>query len=145
MLRSRVWVKIGKRMVFSDDILGIDYENKEIVTQQVYFENGLPDDRDIYCYDFDEIELMQSTGLKDKNGKEIFEGDIVRTTRFLGRADEIGGFYEYDKEFIGIVKQLEGSWVIDTGSDAVCLWTEIEENEIIGNVYENPELLEVNE
>ncbi len=87
----------------------------------------------------DEIELMQSTGLKDKNGKEIFEGDIVRTTRFLGRADEIGGFYEYDKEFIGIVKQLEGSWVIDTGSDAVCLWTEIEENKIIGNIYENKE------
>lgn len=83
--------------------------------------------------------LGQSTGLKDKNGKEIFEGDIVRTTRFLGRADEIGGFYEYDKEFIGIVKQLEGSWVIDTGSDAVCLWTEIEENEIIGNIYENKE------
>ncbi|VOI96875.1 YopX protein [Streptococcus pneumoniae] len=137
--RYRVRVKIGKRMVFSDDILAIDYENKEIVTQQVYFENGLPDDRDIYCYDFDEIELMQSTGLKDKNGKEIFEGDIVRTTRFLGRADEIGGFYEYDKEFIGIVKQLEGSWVIDTGSDAVCLWTEIEENEIIGNIYENKE------
>ncbi|HGQ3302600.1 TPA: YopX family protein [Streptococcus pneumoniae] len=137
--KFRVWVKTEKRMFFSDDILAIDYENKEIVTQQVYFENGLPDDRDIYCYDFDEIELMQSTGLKDKNGKEIFEGDIVRTTRFLGRADEIGGFYEYDKEFIGIVKQLEGSWVIDTGSDAVCLWTEIEENEIIGNIYENKE------
>ncbi|VTF15571.1 YopX protein [Streptococcus pneumoniae] len=83
--------------------------------------------------------LGQSTGLRDENGKEIFEGDIVRTTRFLGRADEIGGFYEYDKEFIGIVKQLEGSWVIDTGSDAVCLWTEIEENEIIGNIYENKE------
>lgn len=137
--RYRAWIKTEKRMFFSDDILAIDYENKEIVTQQVYFENGLPDDRDIYCYDFDEIELMQSTGLKDKNGKEIFEGGIVRTTRFLGRADEIGGFYEYDKEFIGIVKQLEGSWVIDTGSDAVCLWTEIEENEIIGNIYENKE------
>ncbi|VOF58666.1 YopX protein [Streptococcus pneumoniae] len=137
--RYRAWIKTEKRMFFSDDILAIDYENKEIVTQQVYFENGLLDDRDIYCYDFDEIELMQSTGLKDKNGKEIFEGDIVRTTRFLGRADEIGGFYEYDKEFIGIVKQLEGSWVIDTGSDAVCLWTEIEENEIIGNIYENKE------
>ncbi|HEV4781317.1 TPA: hypothetical protein VY123_001944 [Streptococcus pneumoniae] len=120
-------------------MLAIDYENKKIVTQQVYFESGLAVERDIYCYDFDDIELMQSTGLKDKNGKEIFEGDIVRTTRFLGRADEIGGFYEYDKEFIGIVKQLEGSWVIDTGSDAVCLWTEIEENEIIGNIYENKE------
>lgn len=143
--RYRAWIKTEKRMFFSDDILAIDYENKEIVTQQVYFESGLAVERDIYCYDFDDIELMQSTGLKDKNGKEIFEGDIVRTTRFLGRADEIGGFYEYDKEFIGIVKQLEGSWVIDTGSDAVCLWTEIEENEIIGSIYENPELLEVKE
>ncbi|HEW6374920.1 TPA: hypothetical protein V0048_001821 [Streptococcus pneumoniae] len=87
----------------------------------------------------DEIELMQSTGLRDKNGKEIFEGDIVRTTRFLGRADEIGGFYEYEKDYVGVVKVLEGSWVIDTGSVAVRLWSEIEENEIIGNIYENKE------
>lgn len=86
--------------------------------------------------------IMQSTGLKDKNGKEIFEGDIVRTTRFLGRADEIGGFYEYEKDYLGVVKVLEGSWVIDTGSDAVDLWSEIDENEVIGNIYENPELLE---
>ena len=88
-----------------------------------------------------DLHLMQSTGLKDKNGKEIFEGDIVKTTRFFGRADEVGGFYEYDKEIIGVVKQLEGAWVIDTGSEAVNLWTEIEENEVIGNVYEQPEYL----
>ncbi len=81
---------------------------------------------------------MQSTGLFDKNGTEIFEGDIVKTTRFFGRADEVGGFYEYDKEIIGVVKQLEGAWVIDTGSEAVNLWTEIEENEVIGNVCESP-------
>lgn len=87
------------------------------------------------------IILMQSTGLKDKNGVKIFEGDIVKTTRFLGRSDEVGGFYEYDKEFIGIVKYLEGAWLIDTGNDAVHLWTEIEENEVIGNVYEQPEYL----
>ena len=140
--KFRAWVKIGKRMFFSDDILAIDYENEEIVTQQVYFENGLPDDRDIYCYNPDEIELMQSTGLKDKNGKEIFEGDIVRTTRFLGRADEIGGFYEYEKDYVGVVKVLEGSWVIDTGSVAVRLWSEIDESEVLGNIYEKPELLE---
>ena len=89
----------------------------------------------------DDVILMQSTGLKDKNGVEIFEGDIVKTTRFLGRSDEVGGFYEYDKEFIGIVKYLEGAWLIDTGNDAVHLWTEIEENEVLGNVYEQPEYL----
>ena len=90
----------------------------------------------------EDLVLMQSTGLKDKNGKEIFEGDIVRTTRFLGRADEIGGFYEYEKDYLGVVKVLEGSWVIDTGSDAVNLWSEIDENEVLGNIYENRGLLE---
>lgn len=89
----------------------------------------------------DKIILMQSTGLKDKNGKDIFEGDIVKTTRFFGRADEVGGFYEYDKELIGVVKKLEGTWVIDTGNDAVPLWSEIEENEVVGNIHEQPELL----
>ena len=89
---------------------------------------------------FDDIILMQSTGLFDKNGKEIFEGDIVKTTIFFGRADESGGFYEYEKELIGIVKQLEGAWVIDTEKGAVYLWSDINENEVLGNTWENPEL-----
>ncbi|APD22423.1 hypothetical protein IPP24_00028 [Streptococcus phage IPP24] len=133
LLRSRVWVKIGKRMVFSDDILAIDYENKEIVTQQVYFENGLPDDRDIYCYDFDEIELMQSTGLKDKNGKEVFIGDIVKCTR--GCLHEVYLEKEYGGTFIGGMPA-----VYLKGFGDGYAWTEYEE--IIGNIYENPELLE---
>lgn len=96
-----------------------------------------------YMVSAEDLVLMQSTGLVDKNGKEIFDGDIVRTTRFLGRADEIGGFYEYEKDYVGVVKVLEGSWVIDTGSVAVRLWSEIDESEVLGNIYENPELLEV--
>lgn len=84
----------------------------------------------------------QSTGLFDKNGNEIFEDDIVKTTRFFGRADESGGFYEYEKELIGIVKQLEGTWVIDTEKGAVYLWSDIDENEVLGNIWENPGLLE---
>ena len=131
--KFRVWVKIGKRMVFSDDILGIDYENKEIVTQQVYFENGLPDDRDIYCYDFDEIELMQSTGLKDKNGKEVFVGDIIKCTR--GCLHEVYIEKEYGGTYFG---GMPAVYLKDLGEGYA--WTEHEE--IIGNIYENPELLE---
>lgn len=134
--KFRVWVKIGKRMVFSDDILAIDYENKEIVTQQVYFENGLPDDRDIYCYDFDEIELMQSTGLKDKNGKEVFIGDIVKCTR--GCLHEVYLEKEYGGTFIGGMPA-----VYLKGFGDGYAWKEYEE--IIGNIYENLEFLEEKE
>lgn len=134
--KFRVWVKIGKRIVFSDDILAIDYENKEIVTQQVYFENGLPDDRDIYCYDFDEIELMQSTGLKDKNGKEVFIGDIVKCTR--GCLHEVYLEKEYSGTFIGGMPA-----VYLKGFGDGYAWTEYEE--IIGNIYENLEFLEEKE
>ena len=127
--KFRVWVKIGKRMAFSDDILAIDYENKEIVTQQVYFENGLPDDRDIYCYDFDEIELMQSTGLRDKNGKEVFIGDIVKCTR--GCLHEVYLEKEYGGTYIGGMPAIYLKGLLSGYA-----WTEDEE--IIGNVYENP-------
>nr|DAI46921.1 MAG TPA: YopX protein [Caudoviricetes sp.] len=131
--KYRVWVETEKRMVFSDDILDIDYENKEIVTQQVYFENGLPDDRDIYCYDFDEIVLMQSTGLKDKNGKEVFIGDIIKCTR--GCLHEVYIEKEYGGTYFGGMPA-----VYLKGLREGYAWTEHEE--IIGNIYENPELLE---
>lgn len=131
--KFRVWVKIGKRMVFSDDILAIDYENKKIVTQQVYFESGLAVERDIYCYDFDDIELMQSTGLKDKNEKEVFVGDIIKCTK--GCPHEVYLEKEYGGTFIGGMPA-----VYLKGFGDGYAWTEYEE--IIGNIYENPELLE---
>ncbi|HGV3380772.1 TPA: YopX family protein [Streptococcus pneumoniae] len=131
--KFRVWVKIGKRMVFSDDILAIDYENKKIVTQQVYFESGLAVERDIYCYDFDDIELMQSTGLKDKNEKEVFVGDIIKCTK--GCPHEVYLEKEYGGTFIGGMPSIYLKGLLSGYA-----WTEDEE--IIGNVYENPELLE---
>lgn len=131
--RYRTWIKTEKRMFFSDDILAIDYENEEIVTQQVYFENGLPDDRDIYCYKTDEIELMQSTGLKDKNGKEVFVGDIIKCTR--GCPHEVYLEKEYGGTFIG---GMPAVYLKDLGEGYA--WTEHEE--VIGNIYENPEFLE---
>ncbi|WP_262081200.1 YopX family protein [Streptococcus sp. Marseille-Q5619] len=131
--RYRAWIKTEKRMFLSDDILNIDYENKEIVTQQVYFKNGLPDDRDIYCYKTDEIELMQSTGLKDKNGKEVFVGDIIKCTR--GCPHEVYLEKEYGGTFIG---GMPAVYLKDLGEGYA--WTEHEE--VIGNIYENPEFLE---
>ena len=133
--KFRMWMKSLKWMC---DVTNISLDSKFVdICQQ-----GDTERYTEMSVEFDEIVLMQSTGLKDKNGKEIFEGDIVRTTRFLGRADEIGGFYEYEKDYVGVVKVLEGAWVIDTGSVAVRLWSEIDEPEVLGNIYENPELLE---
>lgn len=129
--KFRVWIKTEKRMVFSDDILDIDYENKEIVTQQVYFENGLPDDRDIYCYDFDEIVLMQSTGLKDKNDKEIFEGDVVKMSKDVYSEPT---YYE-------VVRHRGGAYRLESIQHGCELWLRHTDCKVVGNVYENQEYL----
>lgn len=135
--RYRVWVTTEKRMVFLDDILDIDYENKEIVTQQVYFENGLPDDRDVYCYDFDEIELIQSTGLKDKNDKEIFEGDIL-ACETDNEVINLNVFWDEEHALF----MFESKKYNEQEPLAELVENNTYPFEIIGNIYENPDLLE---
>lgn len=136
--RFRAWVKTGKRMVETDDLLGINYEDKEIITQKIYFESGLPVERDIDNYDFDEIVLIQSTGLKDKNGKEIFEGDILGV--------------DTDEEIVNLNIYWDSKHALfmfesKKYNEKDLLAELVEDNtypfEIIGNIYENPELLEV--
>lgn len=82
--------------------------------------------------------LMQSTGLKDKNSKEIFEGDVVKYE--VGRntyTEEVA----YDKNFAGF-------GVRDANTDIIFTFWELAEDidlislEVVGNIYENPELLE---
>lgn len=83
----------------------------------------------------DEIELMQSTGLKDKNGKEIFEKDIVD---FKGRKAIVkwhGSYASFIYEFVDELQNRTTEWQ--------SLYLSYYHFEIIGNVYENPELLEV--
>lgn len=82
----------------------------------------------------DEFELMQSTGLHDKNGKEVFVGDIIKCTR--GCPHEVYLEKEYGGTFIGGMPTIYLKGLLSGYA-----WTEDEE--IIGNIYENPELLEV--
>ena len=87
---------------------------------------------------FEDVELMQSTGLFDKNGKEIFEGDIVRFEDY---------YIETDLPYInkGIVEWSQGGFTITERASVEMedlLDGEFLDLTIIGNIYENPELLE---
>ena len=79
------------------------------------------------------IILMQSTGLRDKNGKEIFEGDVLETKDGL-----LDGVVEYRTDL--------GMWTnsLFRYNNFKRLCNVADSTYIIGNIYENPELLEVN-
>lgn len=121
--RFRAWDKTDKKMYLVD---GINFNRGEFESIGV----GIS-----FLRGADKVELMQSTGLKDKNGKEIFEGDIL----FGHAGEDFWEVVEFDTE--------EGKWIRRD------IWynskLDLSENnefmEIIGNIYENPELLEVTE
>ena len=92
---------------------------------------------DLAEYDFDEVELMQYIGLKDKNGKEICEGDIIQYTSDLMTKkvwncviERIGATFAVRKSEKSYA---DGSYLNVLVRDKRC--------EIIGNKSENPELL----
>lgn len=125
--KFRVWMKSLKWMC---DVTNISFDSKFVdICQQGDIERYTE-----MSVEFDEVDLMQSTGLFDRNGKEVFVGDIIRCTR--GCYHEVYLEKEYGGTFIGGMPA-----IYLKGLSEGYAWTGDEE--IIGNVYENPELVEV--
>lgn len=144
-LKFRAYIKSINKVV---DVLKIDFKNKTLILDiepnKVFFEPNLSH----FWWDgtklrFEDVEIMQSTGLHDKNGVEIFERDIVNCGYlFTGSPFEEEDYYTED---IGAVKIVNCGAVVKVNGDFECLvdiLNNCEDFEIIGNIYENKELLE---
>lgn len=125
--RFRAWDKEFKEMVqvdalvFDEQIIKATYKNGNVVKE-----------------DIKNYVLMQSTGLRDKNGKEIFEGDILKVTN-LSSWLEVVSFNEDKAMFVSkeVKRKVEETPLYDLFN------TDIFEVEIIGNIWEDGELLDV--
>ena len=123
MLQPKVYVK---RL---DLVLPVDEINFNINVIEVLLDN----DDGFEQFGFEDVEFIENTGMKDKNGKYIYEGDIVTVN---GTWDCI---IEYNQSSCAFVlKSIDSRWSMGYFSN----YERIEEMlEVIGNIYENKELL----
>lgn len=130
--KFRAYLNIHKKIV---DVQEINYKHKEIVWV---------DEKYTEVDNFEDVELLQSTGLKDKNGTEIFEGDILKENSMVGIV-KFGRYLDYEyiqygldgwlfseKLKLGFVDTPLTEYVLDPHCSI----------EVIGNKFEHPHLLE---
>ena len=133
-IKFRAWDKIDEKLW---NVISIDFIKGEVTLLNEYTKES-------YIREIDEVELMQYTGLKDKNGKEIYEGDIIKYN-FKSLIEKEG----INRDRIAPVywQEFRGCWAVKESK--YCnndLFTYIQNGnvvEVIGNIYENSELLEV--
>lgn len=118
----------------------------ENINPAIYYEvgNGLAKQLD-WCY-IKPKTIGQYTGLKDKNGKKIFEGDIIKTPRgsigevVFGRAEEECTHREHRRKITDVYTTY--GWVFKRADGfTIAIDDEILQGELIGNVTDNPELM----
>lgn len=122
--KYKVWDKSEKRM-WNAETLFIEDEWVRANDGSIYGEH-----KDIVR----DFELMQFTGHKDKHGAEIFEGDVVKH-------DPVPNSFYTNTNF-EIVRARTGEWRIDSLRGGSVLAFHNHQIEIIGNIYENSELIE---
>nr|WP_315046246.1 YopX family protein [uncultured Leptotrichia sp.] len=132
-IKFRAWLKEDKRMV---NVETMDFTDKSI---QYLKKSEINNAYILRRESFVDVELMQYTGVKDKNGKEIYEGDIIKYK------------FPYDRRLnhISPVKFLETETsfgIKDRYGIEIPLYKITTNNffEVIGNIYENKNLLEEN-
>ena len=115
-IKFRAWDKRHNSMEYINDLYWFE-------------ENGIHDFND------DNYIFMQNTGLKDKNGKEIYDSDVVKVTWGSGKIV----FYE-----VKYCESLGYHYLRDTKNkeddDIICIY-DYSQMDVIGNVFNNPELL----
>jgi len=121
-IKFRYFNTASKEMIYDCGLLPSSHEASYSCGSDGHYINPSRDDKRI---------LMQYTGLKDKNGKEIFDGDIVKT------ATDKNMVVGWSERFASFVIKREGwmfqHWFGEAFESTDC--------EIIGNIHENPELL----
>ena len=132
-IKFRIWNGHAKAMYpsehfairLSDGKLLQAMEHNERTDEPTTFESAFKDEL---------IVLMQFTGLKDKNGKEVWEGDIVKLDAENGKIWEV--YWANSEWYLCNKEKLYDNGDYYHGDDI--FWEGVE---VIGNIYENPELL----
>ena len=131
-IKFRAWIKEDKKM---ENVKTMDFTDKTI---RCLKKNEFINAYLLRRVSFDNVELMRYTGLKDKNGKEIYDGDIV-LVELCGTSTWYKTVVEFKEgAFIAsLIDREDYIYIFNRGFDS-------NDFEILGNVYENPELLEEN-
>ncbi|KAJ3615455.1 hypothetical protein Zmor_016406 [Zophobas morio] len=122
--KLRAWDKEDKRMSYGE----IEYFDDMIGYRFDHFCTGADED----------VEFMQSTGLKDKNGVEIYEGDVINFRNSFRNPMTGSGSLSINRDF----KIIFGNGEFEAKGFDIRLKNILSYSEVIGNVYESPELLE---